>query len=106
MDRSAGPLRTLGHTHISFRDEEGEIHLARRRKFYVPVMIASALAMACAVALLAVLQKKAEATFPGTNGMIAYQGHDGNDYEIYTINSSGGDKIQITNNYKDDRTPR
>jgi hypothetical protein len=51
-------------------------------------MIAAAVAVACAVALLAVSQKKAEATFPGKNGRIAYQGHDGNDYEIYTINSS------------------
>ena len=61
--------------------------------------------VACAVALSAVSQKKAEATFPGKNGRIAYQGHDGNDYEIYTISPSGGDKLKVTNNDTDDRTP-
>jgi hypothetical protein len=38
--------------------------MARRRTFYVPVMIAAAVSVACLVALLAV-SKKAEATFPG-----------------------------------------
>jgi WD40 repeat protein/hemolysin type calcium-binding protein len=39
------------------------------------------------------------------NGRIAYSGYDGNDYEIYTINSSGGDKFQVTNNNRHDRSP-
>jgi hypothetical protein len=34
--------------------------------------------------------KPAEATFPGTNGRIAYANYDGTDYEIYTINPVGG----------------
>src|SRR5215213_7170464 len=29
---------------------------------------------------------------------IAYSGHDGQDWEIYTINASGGGRLQITNN--------
>jgi Tol biopolymer transport system component len=49
--------------------------------------------------------KPAEATFPGTNGRIAYYGFDGNDNEIYTINSDGGDKFQVTQNDMFDRDP-
>src|SRR5918992_1484579 len=66
--------------------------------------LASAVVVACAVALLAV-SEKAEATFPGKNGRIAYSSYDGNDYEIYTVNSRGGDKFQVTNNNKDDYSP-
>ena len=47
--------------------------MARRRTFYVPVMIAAALTMACLVALLA-LSQKSEASFPGKNGRIAFEG--------------------------------
>jgi Tol biopolymer transport system component len=86
------------------RDEEGEIHLARGRTLYLPVMIAAAVAIACAVALSAV-SEKAEATFPGKNGRIAYSGYDGNDYEIYTIDSRGGAKRKVTDNNRDDYSP-
>src|SRR5215208_381909 len=68
------------------------------------VTLASAVLIACAVALLTV-SEKAEATFPGKNGRIAYSAYDGNDYEIYTINSRGGDKFQVTNNNRDDHSP-
>ncbi len=62
--------------------------MARRRTLYLPVLIAVAVAVACAVALSAV-SEKAEATFLGTNGRIAYANYDGTDYEIYTINPVG-----------------
>jgi len=69
-----------------------------RRTLYPPVMIAVAVAVAWAVALSAV-SEKAEATFPGKNGRIAYAGWNrGEDFEIYTINARGGDKFQVTNN--------
>ena len=42
---------------------------------------------------------------PGKNGRIAYSSYDGNDYEIYTVNSRGGDKFQVTNNARDDYSP-
>jgi hypothetical protein len=75
----------------SLRDKEGEIHMTRRRTFYVPVMIAAAVAVACLVALLALSQKKAEAAFPGQNGRIAYVDRDPGleDYEIYSMNPDG-----------------
>ena len=41
------------------------------------------------MALLAI-SEKAEATFPGKNGRIAYAASDGNDLEIYTNNPTGG----------------
>jgi hypothetical protein len=77
-----------------------------RRTLYLPVMIAAAVAVTAslAVALLAV-SEQAEATFPGKNGRIAYSGYDGNDYEIFTINSRGGSKINVTNNYTEDGSP-
>ena len=64
------------------------------RTFYVAVMIAAAVTVACAVALSAV-SEKAEATFPGKNGRIAYSGYDGNDYEIYTMNPDGSN-LKVT----------
>jgi TolB protein len=66
--------------------------MARRRTFYVPVMIVAAVAVACLVALLAISQK-AEAAFPGKNGRIAYQGSD---HVIYTIDPNGRGKIEVT----------
>jgi Tol biopolymer transport system component len=61
--------------------------------------------MACAVVVLA-RSEKAEATFPGKNGRIAYTDWDGGkDYEIYTINASGGDKFQLTNSDVDEEWP-
>jgi TolB protein len=79
--------------------------MTRRGALYLPALIvAVAVLMACAAALLTV-SEKAEATFPGKNGRMAYSGYDGNDYEIYTINSRGGDKFQVTNNNRDDYSP-
>jgi TolB protein len=81
--------------------------MASRPTLYLPALLgtlAAAVLMACAVALSTV-SEKAEATFPGKNGRIAYSGYDGNDYEIYTINSHGGDKFQVTNNNKGDYSP-
>jgi TolB protein len=63
-----------------------------RRRLNLPVMIAAAVLVACAVALLAV-SKKAEATFPGKNGRIAYNGLG----VIYTINPDGSGKAKVTN---------
>src|SRR5215208_7870687 len=87
--------------------EEGEIHMARR-KLYLPVLIAAAVAVACAVALSAV-SEKAEATFPGKNGRIAYASYDAplpkGDSEIYTINAFGSGKTRLTNNNTDDLDP-
>jgi Tol biopolymer transport system component len=71
-----------------------------RRMLYLPVMIAAAMAVACAVALSAV-SEKVEATFPGKNGRIAYSGFGGGtDGGIYTINSSGGGKFRVTSDDK------
>jgi dipeptidyl aminopeptidase/acylaminoacyl peptidase len=81
--------------------------MTRRRTLYLPALLGTLVAavlMACGVALLTV-SEQAEATFPGKVGRIAYSGYDGNDYEIYTINSRGGDKVQLTNNNRDDYSP-
>ncbi len=75
-----------------------------RRTLYLPVMIAAAVAVACAVALSAV-SEKAEATFPGKNGRIAYSAYDGNDYEIYKINPNGTDRVRVTDNSGSDFAP-
>ena len=75
-----------------------------RRTLYLPVMIAAAVAVACAVALSAV-SEKAEATFPGKNGHIAYSATDGNDKDIYTINPNGRGKVPATKNDTGDSDP-
>jgi hypothetical protein len=71
-----------------------------RRTLYLPVVIAAALAMACLVALLAVSQK-AEATFPGKNGRIAFEGDrdtgtGGSSAEIITVSPDGTGMKQLT----------
>jgi Tol biopolymer transport system component len=76
-----------------------------RRTLYLPVMIVAAEVVACLGALLAV-SEKAEATFPGKNGRIAYASYDGGkDFEIYTINPNGSGKTKVTNNDTDDIEP-
>jgi Tol biopolymer transport system component len=79
-----------------------------RRMLYPPMMIAATVAAACAVALSAV-SEKAEATFPGKSGRIAYASYDApfpkGDSEIYTINPDGSGKTQLTNNDTDDLDP-
>jgi Tol biopolymer transport system component len=75
-----------------------------RRTLYLPALLVAAMLVACAGALLAVSQK-AEATFPGKNGKIAYVRNDGNYSEIYTIKSGGGDRTQLTHNNNDEFDP-
>jgi Tol biopolymer transport system component len=78
--------------------------MTTRQTFYLPVMIEVAVLLVCVAALLAGSQK-AEATFRGQNGKIAYASDDGQDDEIYTINAGGGDKFQVTNNDKNNLSP-
>src|ERR671916_2009585 len=75
-----------------------------RRAILVPATMAVALVVAaCAVALLVVAQK-AEATFPGKPGKIAYSGGapggspPANDQDIYTISPNGTGKFPVTKN--------
>jgi Tol biopolymer transport system component len=79
-----------------------------RRMLYLPALIVAAVLMACAVVVLVVSQK-ADATFPGKNGRIAYASYDApfpkGDSEIYTINPDGSGKTQLTNNNTDDLDP-
>ncbi len=84
--------------------KEGERH--DKTDALSTVMIAAAVAVACAVALSAVSEKKAEAAFPGQNGRIAYfVGPYPEDYEIYSIKPDGTDRKQLTDNSADDRAP-
>jgi hypothetical protein len=76
------PIRSEGrrlsgpgaYAHITLRNEYGEIHLARRTP-KLPALIVAAVLMACAVVVL-VVSEKAEATFPGKIGRIAYSAFD------------------------------
>jgi hypothetical protein len=79
--------------------------MARRRTLYQPVMIAAAVAVACAVALL-VVSEKAGATFPGKNRRIAYSVFDERtDDAIYTIGPDGGAKTKLTRGYQPSFSP-
>jgi TolB protein len=60
---------------------------------YLPALIVAVVLMACAVVVL-VVSEKAEATFPGKNGKIAYQ--DWFSLVIYTINLNGSGKTKVT----------
>ena len=61
------------------------------RMLYLPAVLLAAVLLACAAALLA-LSEKAEATFPGKNGKIAYVGGG-----IYTINPGGVGNAKVAN---------
>jgi WD40-like Beta Propeller Repeat len=81
--------------------------MARRRTLYLPLMIAAAVAVACAAPLLAISQK-ADAAFPGKNGRIAYSAFDfdgGPDETIYTIKAGGGAKTKVTRGYQPSFSP-
>jgi len=83
--------------------------MVRRQTLYLPVMLGTlaTAVVACAAALLAV-SEKAEATFPGKNGRIAYAAFDfdrGPDDTIYTINPGGGAKTQLTRGYQPSYSP-
>jgi hypothetical protein len=58
--------------------------------------LAAAAGALVAVGLLVLMLLMSEAhpagaiLLPGLHGKIAYQGHDGHDWEIYTINPGGG----------------
>jgi TolB protein len=75
-----------------------------RRTLYLPALIVAAVLMACAAALLAI-SEKAEATFPGKNGKIAYVRDEGNDSEIYTINPGGRGETQLTHDHTGNYVP-
>jgi hypothetical protein len=71
----------------------GRGRVLTRRMLYLPALIVAAVLMACAAAVLALSQKKAEAAFPGKNDRIAYQGSD---HVIYTIDPNGRGKTEVT----------
>src|SRR5215212_1549429 len=62
-----------------------------RRMFYIPALIVAAVLLACVATLLA-LSEKAEATFPGKNGRIAYM----DSFSLYTIHPDGSGKTKVT----------
>ncbi len=79
-----------------------------RRTPYLPALIVAAVLMACAVVVL-VVSEKAEATFPGKNGRIAYSAFDfdrGPDDTIYTIKLGGGAKTKLTSGYQPSYSPK
>jgi Tol biopolymer transport system component len=73
-----------------------------RRMLYLPALIVAAVLMACAVVVL-VVSEKAEATFPGKNGKIAFAGlrqsdaSTTNNWEIYTTRPRSFELVNITN---------
>jgi predicted heme/steroid binding protein len=76
-----------------------------RRTVLLQAAVAAAVLVVAWAAALVMVSQKAEATFPGKNGKIAYVSSDGNDYEIYTINPNGGGKFQVTHSDTSDYDP-
>jgi hypothetical protein len=70
------------------------------------LLAVAAAGLLAAVGLVVFLYAQpAEANYPGTPGKIAYSGWDGNDLEIYTINTNGGSRKNVANNNTDDIQP-
>jgi tricorn protease-like protein len=84
-------LREIIAKDVKARGGEGR-HLTRRMLYLPALLIVAAVLMACAVVVL-VVSEKAESTFPGKNGRIAYESNG----EIYTINPNGSAKTKVTN---------
>ena len=58
--------------------------------------------MAVSLVVLVVEASPAGAAFPGPNGQIAYASLLDGDYEIYTINPTGGTPVQVAHNTSTD----
>jgi TolB protein len=69
------------------------------------VAAAALVAVGLVVLMLVVEARPAQATFPGTNGKIAYSVWNGRESDIYTIDPGGGRRVNITNNVTDDNLP-
>src|SRR5690349_19199340 len=79
------------HAHASAADVCGHI-VARPKRLAVRVAF-------CATALMLFLgPAAAHATFPGTNGKIAFQSLRTGNYEIFAMNPSGGGQSDLSNN--------
>jgi len=78
----------------------------RRLPRGVAALVRATIAIAPALALVAITSADVGATFPGTNGQIAFASNHDGDYEIYLINADGSGLTQLTNNTGvDDRQP-
>lgn len=75
--------------------ESRERGMATGRTSYLPVMVATAVLVACAVVLLAV-SEGAEAAFPGKNGRIAFVSSRGGSTNIYTMSFAGKNVKPLT----------
>jgi dipeptidyl aminopeptidase/acylaminoacyl peptidase len=82
-----------------------ECFVATIKQIRLMAVLAVTCVLAGCVGVFVVPPNVAQATFPGQNGNIAYSAYDGNDYEIYTINPTGGTPFQVTDNNVDDRRP-
>lgn len=75
-----------------------------RRTLYLPMIIA--VAVACSVVLLAISGEKAQASFPGKNGKIAYIDHsESGGFDIYSMKPDGTDRKQLTGDAANDYAP-
>src|SRR5215203_6412741 len=78
----------------------------RLKHFRATLLAVAAAGLLAAAGLVVVLYAQpAEANYPGTPGKIAYSGWDGNDLEIYTINTNGGSNVKVTNNQSGNEAP-
>src|SRR5918999_751146 len=95
------PLRLFGRG-----ERVKTVRLNHLRAALLAVAAAGLLA-AVGLFLVVLYAQPAEANFPGKPGKIAYSGLDApnGDYEIYTINSGGGSKKQLTDNSLSDYEP-
>jgi hypothetical protein len=87
-------------------DWEGKKKMAKTNRLGALAAVAPALVAMGLLALIMLVEvRRAEATFPGKNGKIAYQGFDGHYFEIYTIYPCGAGRFKVTNNKTDDYVP-
>jgi hypothetical protein len=80
--------------------------MAKTSRLGALAAVAAALVAMGLLALIMLVEvRPAEATFPGKNDKIVYQGFDGHYFEIYTAYPCEAGRFKVTNNKTDDYVP-
>ena len=79
---------------------------ARLNNLRAALLAVATAGLLAAVGLVVFLYAQpAEANYPGKPAKIAFAGYQRNDSEIYTINTDGGGRVQLTDNNTGDYQP-
>ena len=79
--------------------------MARGRTFYLPALLVAAVLVACAVVALLTVSEKAEASFPGKYGKMAYARASDGLIHYSMLEPGGGAKTEVAGGHKPSSSP-